>query len=135
MPPRHRGPYEPNPPASVGPPRRATGPPPGRHLGRLDGTRLRDFRRHAAPPHTKEKRWPPRDDAAHSAALLTPGMGRRCARGPVLDDVAHEPFAAAEIRRLEELRVGVVEPAIKQELAAGRAREVIGEQPPFGPHG
>jgi hypothetical protein len=53
----------------------------------------------------------------------------------VLDHVADEPFAAAEIRRLEELRVGVVEPAIEQELAAGRAREVIGEQPPFGSHG
>src|ERR671915_64098 len=27
-----------------------------------------------------------------------------CVRGPALDDVSGEPFAAAEIRRLEELR-------------------------------
>ena len=33
-------------------------------------------------------------------------------RGPPLDDVAGEPFAAAEIRRLEELRLAAVELAI-----------------------
>ncbi len=47
--------------------------------------------------------------------------------GPPLDDVAGEPFAAAEIRRLEELRLRAFELAIERDLAAGRHREVIGE--------
>jgi WD40 repeat protein/DNA-binding SARP family transcriptional activator len=47
-------------------------------------------------------------------------------RGPPLDDVA-EPFAAAEIRRLEELRLTATELAIEIDLAAGRHREVVGE--------
>jgi eukaryotic-like serine/threonine-protein kinase len=47
--------------------------------------------------------------------------------GPPLDDVAGEPFAAAEIRRLEELRLAALELAIERDLAAGRHREVIGE--------
>jgi WD40 repeat protein/DNA-binding SARP family transcriptional activator len=48
-------------------------------------------------------------------------------RGPPLDDVAEEPFAAAEIRRLEELRLAALELAIERDLAAGRQGEVIGE--------
>jgi len=48
-------------------------------------------------------------------------------RGPPLDDVAGEPFAALEIRRLEELRLGAVELAVEHDLAAGRHHEVIGE--------
>ena len=48
-------------------------------------------------------------------------------RGPPLDDVADEPFAAAEIRRLEELRLAAVELAIENDLARGRHREVLGE--------
>ena len=47
--------------------------------------------------------------------------------GPPLHDVAGEPFAAAEIRRLEELRLTALENAIERDLAAGRHREVIGE--------
>jgi WD40 repeat protein/DNA-binding SARP family transcriptional activator len=48
-------------------------------------------------------------------------------RGPPLDDVAGEPFAALEIRRLEELRLAAIELAIEHDLAAGRHHEVIGE--------
>jgi DNA-binding SARP family transcriptional activator/tetratricopeptide (TPR) repeat protein len=48
-------------------------------------------------------------------------------RGPPLEELSGEPFAAAEIRRLEELRLAAVEQAIEQDLAAGRHREVIGE--------
>src|SRR3954468_18956154 len=48
-------------------------------------------------------------------------------RGPPLDDVADEPFAAPEIRRLEELRLAAVEAAVDHDLAAGRHREVLGE--------
>jgi tetratricopeptide (TPR) repeat protein len=45
--------------------------------------------------------------------------------GAPLADVAEEPFAAPEIRRLEELRLRAVELAIDAELAAGRHAEVI----------
>ena len=43
-----------------------------------------------------------------------------------LADLRDEPFAAAEIRRLEELRARALESAIDAELAAGRHREVLG---------
>src|SRR5436190_5564414 len=48
-------------------------------------------------------------------------------RGPPLEELSGEPFAAAEIRRLEELRLAALELAIEQDLAAGRHRAVIGE--------
>ena len=48
-------------------------------------------------------------------------------RGDVLADVAGVPFASAEIRRLEELRLAAVELAIDRDLAMGRHREVVGE--------
>ena len=46
--------------------------------------------------------------------------------GPPLADVASEPFAGAEIRRLEELRLRAIELAIDAELAGGRHAEAIG---------
>src|SRR3954470_5456983 len=48
-------------------------------------------------------------------------------RGAALADVADEPFASAEIRRLDELRLRATELAIDGELAGGRHRELIGE--------
>jgi peptide/nickel transport system substrate-binding protein len=48
-------------------------------------------------------------------------------RGPALADLADEPFAAAEIRRLEDLRLRATELAIESGLAAGRHRELIAE--------
>ena len=48
-------------------------------------------------------------------------------RGTALADLADEPFAGAEIRRLEELRMRAAELAIDADLAAGRHGEVIGE--------
>src|SRR5918911_1232375 len=47
-------------------------------------------------------------------------------RGDPLADLADEPFAAAEIRRLDELRETVAELALDADLAAGRHQEVIG---------
>src|SRR4051812_13790914 len=44
-------------------------------------------------------------------------------RGEPLSDLADEPFAAAEIRRLDELRIEAVELALDAELVAGRHRE------------
>ena len=51
----------------------------------------------------------------------------RCGAASALADVADEPFAAAEIRRLDELRLRAAELAIDADLAAGRHAEVIGE--------
>jgi DNA-binding SARP family transcriptional activator len=48
-------------------------------------------------------------------------------RGPPLSDLAHEPFAAAEIRRPEEGRLARTERAIEGDLAVGRHGEVMGE--------
>jgi peptide/nickel transport system substrate-binding protein len=48
-------------------------------------------------------------------------------RGPPLDDLADEPFAAEEIRRLEELWLRARELAIDEALAAGEHRRIIGE--------
>jgi ABC-type transport system substrate-binding protein/DNA-binding SARP family transcriptional activator len=48
-------------------------------------------------------------------------------RGPPLADVADEPFAAAEIRRCEELWLRAKELAIDSELAAGRHEEALRE--------
>jgi len=47
-------------------------------------------------------------------------------RGSPLADVAEEPFAPPEIRRLEELHLRAIELAIEAELAAGRHREALG---------
>ena len=48
-------------------------------------------------------------------------------RGEPLADLADEPFAAAEIRRLEDLRLRAAEMAIDADLAAGRHAELTGE--------
>ena len=69
-------------------------------------------------------------DARRFERLLAGGAAREALAlwcGPALADVADEPFAAAEIRRLEELRLDALELAIDADLAAGRHREVIGE--------
>jgi len=48
-------------------------------------------------------------------------------RGPPLADLAYEPFAQAEIARLEELRWAATERRIDADLACGRHAELIGE--------
>jgi DNA-binding SARP family transcriptional activator len=63
-------------------------------------------------------------EAARAAATRQPGNAAREAlalfRGDPLADVADEPFATAEIRRLEELRLTAAELAIDADLTAGR---------------
>ena len=70
-------------------------------------------------------------EASRAAAADEPADAAREAlalwRGPALADVADEPFAAPEIRRLEELRLEALELAIDADLAAGRHHEVAGE--------
>ena len=69
--------------------------------------------------------------AGHAAAAGQPNGAARQAlalwRGPPLTDVMEEPFAAAEIRRLEGLRVQAAELAIDADLAAGFHHEVAAE--------
>jgi DNA-binding SARP family transcriptional activator len=48
-------------------------------------------------------------------------------RGPPLADLAFEPFAPAEIARLEELRLAAVEMRMDADLAAGRHAELVPE--------
>ncbi len=69
-------------------------------------------------------------DAVRFERLLEESRAREALalwRGEALADVAGEPFAAAEIRRLEGLRLEAVERAIDDDLAAGRHAAVIGE--------
>jgi len=48
-------------------------------------------------------------------------------RGAPLADVAYEPFAQAEIGRLEELRLEAVEARVDADLAGGRHTQLVGE--------
>jgi DNA-binding SARP family transcriptional activator len=48
-------------------------------------------------------------------------------RGPPLEDLAFEPFASAEVRRLEELRLNALEEWLDAELSAGRYAERVPE--------
>ena len=48
-------------------------------------------------------------------------------RGPALADLAFEPFAPAEIARLEEQRLAALEARLDADLAAGRHADVVGE--------
>ena len=48
-------------------------------------------------------------------------------RGPPLADLAYEPFAQAEITRLEDLRLAADEQLVDAKLALGRHGEVIGQ--------
>ena len=48
-------------------------------------------------------------------------------RGPALADFTYDPFAQAEIARLEELRLDAVEERIEADLALGKATDLVGE--------
>ena len=61
-----------------------------------------------APPSCWERRW-------------------RCGAGPALAEVVYEPFAQAEIRRLEELRLTALEARIEADLRLSRHAALAGE--------
>ena len=64
-------------------------------------------------------------DAAETARLLREALALW--RGPALVDFAYDEFAAAESRRLEELRLAALEDRIDADLALGRDAELVGE--------
>ncbi|MEA2132000.1 MAG: hypothetical protein QOJ85_4891 [Solirubrobacteraceae bacterium] len=61
----------------------------------------------------------------HAGALLREALSLW--RGPALADLAFEPFAHAEITRLEEQRLAALEARIDADLAAGRHAELVSE--------
>ena len=63
------------------------------------------------------------DDSSNGAAREALALWH----GAALADLADEPFAGAEIRRLEQLRLRAAELAIEADIEAGRHGEVIGE--------
>src|ERR671923_1738426 len=65
------------------------------------------------------------DGAADAAKVLREGLALW--RGPPLADFAYEPFAQAEIARLEELRLTAIEQRIEADLELGRHAEIVGE--------
>ncbi len=66
-----------------------------------------------------------RGDFEGASATLGESLGLW--RGPALADFAYEPFAQAEIARLEELRFVAGEERIEADLALGRHAELVGE--------
>jgi YVTN family beta-propeller protein len=66
-----------------------------------------------------------RADHAEAAQVLRDGLAQW--RGGALADLASEPFAAAAIRDLDELRLEAWETCFEAELALGRHRALIGE--------
>jgi DNA-binding SARP family transcriptional activator/tetratricopeptide (TPR) repeat protein len=63
--------------------------------------------------------------AAEAARMLR--LASSVWRGPALADFRYEPFAQAEIARLEELRLVSLEERIEADLALGAGSELIGE--------
>jgi DNA-binding SARP family transcriptional activator len=64
-------------------------------------------------------------DPVEAAAAL--GEGLAMFRGAPLEDLAHLPFAQAEVGRLEELRLAGLEQRIDVDLESGRSEAVVGE--------
>ncbi|MYS23008.1 DNA-binding transcriptional activator of the SARP family, partial [Streptomyces sp. DvalAA-14] len=64
-------------------------------------------------------------DPGRAAALLREAL--ELWRGPALADVGDAPFAAAQVVRLEELRVAAVEDRVAADLALGRHRQLVAE--------
>ena len=64
-------------------------------------------------------------DAPRAATILREALALW--RGPALAELADEPFARAEIARLEEQRLAALELRVEADLAAGRHAELVGE--------
>jgi len=68
-----------------------------------------------------------RDGGAAAEAAQTLRLALGMWRGPALADFRYEPFAQAEIARLEELRLVCLEERIEADLARGAGSELVGE--------
>ncbi len=66
-------------------------------------------------------------DGEPAAAAQTLREALALWRGPPLADLAYQPFAQAEIARLEELRLAALEQRIEADLADGRHAALVGE--------
>ena len=66
-------------------------------------------------------------DVDPAAASLVLGESLALWRGRAFEDFTYEPFAQAEIARLEELRLEAVELRVDADLARGLSRELISE--------
>ena len=86
---------------------------------------------HVEPEHFDLARFEQRLHDAREAApeeratILTAALSEW--RGPALAESAYEPWAEAEVRRLEELRTAALEDRLDADLAAGRHVEVVAE--------
>src|SRR5919197_673635 len=86
--------------------------------GELDATRFEELVRSG-------RRTLDKGEAAEASDVLREALTMR--RGPPLADFASEPFAPAEIARLEEQRLAALETRLEADLAAGRHRDVVAE--------
>jgi DNA-binding SARP family transcriptional activator len=74
---------------------------------------------------TEGRRALARGDQEHASATLL--AASTLWRGPALADFRDEPFAEAEIARLEELRLAALEDRVDADLALGRHAELVAE--------
>jgi WD40 repeat protein/DNA-binding SARP family transcriptional activator len=113
----------------------ATGAGNGGAGGGLVVTRERGYELRLAPERLDSRRF--EQLVAEGRSELADGRPQRALaaleqalalwRGEPLADLAYEPFAQAEIARLEELRVAALEQLVESKLALGRHAEVVGE--------
>ena len=96
--------------------------PPGYLLrvedGELDLQRFEVLLDRARSALASEDRWTSGEHLREALSLF---------RGTSLEDLAHAPFAQAEVGRLEEMRLGALELRLDVDLESGRYPEVVGE--------
>ena len=113
--------------------------PPGRLITRAPGYELRIFPDELDVKQFEQLIFEGRDAlaaGASAAAARTFGQALSLWQGPALADFRYEPFAQAEIARLEELHLTCLEERIEADLALGSAgaltaelRRLVGEHP------
>ena len=106
--------------------------PPGRLNTRAPGYELRIFPEELDVSQFEQL-------VSEGREALTAGAAERAARtlrqalslwqGPALADFRYEPFAQADIVRLEELRLTCLEERVEADLALGLASVVVADQP------
>jgi DNA-binding SARP family transcriptional activator len=104
--------------------------PPGRLISRVPGYVLRIFPEELDVRQFEQLVSEGRDALAASAAAQAARTLRQALslwQGPALADFRYEPFAQAEIARLEELRLACLEERIEADLALGSAGALIAQ--------